>query len=277
MRLYNMRGTSTNIVVASVYERLMRLLVENGADTINTLGRSGYTATMLANTELIGLLMEYGADIKAKIGGYESAWQTFLADDQRRRGGRSLLRPSLRGSSLRHRSSSRKNEALVAGFLSKHGAEVTAQDGKYGSALHAALIRGRAEIKTSPPVRPVAPQSRPPKKTDPGMASSSSPSNSHGSFAESTVTLEGGFTGYLSDESEAELLRQTEAKAALLMLYQAGELETAGTCDLSCAFPPSEKLDGNRDAVDGSNGAVYAELSGSGCTGVPCMHMYNSI
>ncbi|KAJ7904939.1 hypothetical protein B0H13DRAFT_1518217, partial [Mycena leptocephala] len=33
------------------------------------------------------------------------------------------------------------------------------------------------------------------------------------------------FTDYLSDQSEVELLRQAEAKAALLMLYQAGELE----------------------------------------------------
>jgi hypothetical protein len=52
--------------------------------------RSGYTASTLVNTELIGLLMEYGADIKAKIGGYESTWQTFLADDQRRPTGRKV-------------------------------------------------------------------------------------------------------------------------------------------------------------------------------------------
>jgi hypothetical protein len=58
------------------------------------------------------------------------------------------------------------------------------------------------------------------------MASSSSGSDSHGSLAESAVTLEGGITDYLSDKSGAELLRQAEAKAALLMLHEAGELES---------------------------------------------------
>ncbi|KAJ7892231.1 hypothetical protein B0H13DRAFT_1516247, partial [Mycena leptocephala] len=43
-------------------------------------------------------------------------------------------------------------------------------------------------------------------------------------FAESTVTLEGGFTGYFSDQSEVELLHQAEAKA-VFMLNEAGELE----------------------------------------------------
>lgn len=39
------------------------------------------------------------------------------------------------------------------------------------------------------------------------------------------MTSDGGFTDYLSDESEAELQRQAEARAAFLALNQAEELE----------------------------------------------------
>jgi len=44
-------------------------------------------------------------------------------------------------------------------------------------------------------------------------------------MTDSTVTSDGGFTDYLSDESEAELQRQAEARAALLAQNQAEELE----------------------------------------------------
>ncbi|KII95229.1 hypothetical protein PLICRDRAFT_85570, partial [Plicaturopsis crispa FD-325 SS-3] len=40
-----------------------------------------------------------------------------------------------------------------------------------------------------------------------------------------TVTSDGGFTDYLSDESEAELQRQAEAKAALVRQNQQEEME----------------------------------------------------
>ncbi|KAJ7228775.1 hypothetical protein GGX14DRAFT_614982 [Mycena pura] len=81
--------------------------------------------------------------------------------------------------------------------------------------------------KASPPVRLVdAPPPRPPKKADIETSStSSSGSDSIGSFSESTVTSDGGFTDYLSDESEAELQRQAEAKAALVVQNEAEELE----------------------------------------------------
>lgn len=39
------------------------------------------------------------------------------------------------------------------------------------------------------------------------------------------MTSDGGFTDYLSDESEAELQRQAEAKAALVAQNQAEEME----------------------------------------------------
>ncbi|KAJ7699960.1 hypothetical protein B0H17DRAFT_1047930 [Mycena rosella] len=80
--------------------------------------------------------------------------------------------------------------------------------------------------KASPPIRPVdAP--RPQKKADveTSSASGSSGSDSIGSLTESTVTSDGGFTDYLSDESEAELQRQAEAKAALVAQNEAEELE----------------------------------------------------
>jgi len=48
---------------------------------------------------------------------------------------------------------------------------------------------------------------------------------SSGSLSDSTVTSDGGFTDYLSDESEAELQRQAEAKAALLAQNQIEEME----------------------------------------------------
>lgn len=46
-----------------------------------------------------------------------------------------------------------------------------------------------------------------------------------GSLSDGTVTSDGGFTDYLSDESEAELQRQAEARAALLAQNQMEEME----------------------------------------------------
>ncbi|OAX43860.1 hypothetical protein K503DRAFT_846881 [Rhizopogon vinicolor AM-OR11-026] len=59
-----------------------------------------------------------------------------------------------------------------------------------------------------------------------GTAESSSDSgSSQGSLSDATVISDGGFTDYLSDESEAELQRQAEAKAALVAQNQAEEQE----------------------------------------------------
>lgn len=54
---------------------------------------------------------------------------------------------------------------------------------------------------------------------------SSASSDSSGSNSESTVISDGGFTDYLSDESEAELQRQAELKAAQQAQNQMEELE----------------------------------------------------
>lgn len=55
--------------------------------------------------------------------------------------------------------------------------------------------------------------------------SSSDSGGSRGSLSDATVISDGAFTDYLSDESDAELQRQAEAKAALVAQNQAEELE----------------------------------------------------
>ncbi|KAF5369783.1 hypothetical protein D9758_001159 [Tetrapyrgos nigripes] len=74
---------------------------------------------------------------------------------------------------------------------------------------------------------PAATTQRTPKKDDNmSSAASSAGSESRSSdFSDSTITSDGGFTDYLSDESEAELQRQAEAKAALIAQMQAEESE----------------------------------------------------
>jgi len=60
---------------------------------------------------------------------------------------------------------------------------------------------------------------------DCSASSSSGSSGGRSSLSDNTVTSDGGFTDYLSDESEAELQRQAEEKAALFAQMQAEELE----------------------------------------------------
>ncbi|PPQ77366.1 hypothetical protein CVT25_010948 [Psilocybe cyanescens] len=61
----------------------------------------------------------------------------------------------------------------------------------------------------------IAPRTSKPND-DCSASSSSGSSDGLGSISDSTVTSEGGFTDYLSDESEAELQRQAEAKAIVV-------------------------------------------------------------
>ncbi|PCH41276.1 hypothetical protein WOLCODRAFT_137289 [Wolfiporia cocos MD-104 SS10] len=63
------------------------------------------------------------------------------------------------------------------------------------------------------------------EKSFESMSISSASSSSSGSNSETTVISDGGFTDYLSDESEAELQRQAEAKAAILAQNQLEEQE----------------------------------------------------
>jgi len=57
------------------------------------------------------------------------------------------------------------------------------------------------------------------------IASPSSASSSSGSSASSDITVDGGFTDYLSDESEAELQRQAEVRAAMVAQTKVEEQE----------------------------------------------------
>ncbi|EIW61256.1 uncharacterized protein TRAVEDRAFT_44074 [Trametes versicolor FP-101664 SS1] len=81
------------------------------------------------------------------------------------------------------------------------------------------------------PIRPVERPAPEPKRGSPleeaveKMSLSSASSSSSGSSSETTVISDGGFTDYLSDESEAELQRQAEAKAAVQAQNQLEELE----------------------------------------------------
>lgn len=83
--------------------------------------------------------------------------------------------------------------------------------------------------QSRPSSRPTSFMARPIVKEDDDSSStsgsSSSGSESTGSLSDSTVTSDGAFTDYLSDESEAELQRQAEARAALVALNMAEELE----------------------------------------------------
>ncbi|KAF8165451.1 hypothetical protein B0H34DRAFT_689268 [Crassisporium funariophilum] len=100
-----------------------------------------------------------------------------------------------------------------------------------------APVRRRASISGSEPVTQSQTTPRitdlPPsfivprtsKNDDDCSASSSSGSSGRGSLSDSTVTSDGGFTDYLSDESEAELQRQAEARAAVVAQNHAEELE----------------------------------------------------
>ncbi|OJT10225.1 hypothetical protein TRAPUB_13330 [Trametes pubescens] len=73
--------------------------------------------------------------------------------------------------------------------------------------------------------QPIRPVERPALEAVEKISLSSASSSSSGSSSETTVISDGGFTDYLSDESEAELQRQAEAKAAIQAQNQLEELE----------------------------------------------------
>ncbi|KAF9482513.1 hypothetical protein BDN70DRAFT_991141 [Pholiota conissans] len=95
------------------------------------------------------------------------------------------------------------------------------------------LISDAPVVTSSPPSTPsettrkesfLLPRS-PRDELSSSASSSSGSSDGRGSITDSTVTSDGGFTDYLSDESEAELQRQAEARAVVLAQNQAEELE----------------------------------------------------
>ncbi|KAG1874555.1 hypothetical protein DFJ58DRAFT_757637 [Suillus subalutaceus] len=80
---------------------------------------------------------------------------------------------------------------------------------------------------------------------------SSDSGSSQGSVSDATVISDGGFTDYLSDESEAELQRQAEAKAALVAQNQAEEQEfKAARQQLAgVGLRPPKSWDDTNDAI----------------------------
>ncbi|KAJ3511502.1 hypothetical protein NLJ89_g4064 [Agrocybe chaxingu] len=90
-------------------------------------------------------------------------------------------------------------------------------------------VRSRGSSVSSVSVAPrmtenfLVPRSK--KDDDCSASSSSGSSDGMGSLSDSTVTSDGGFTDYLSDESEAELQRQAEARAAVVAQNQQEEQE----------------------------------------------------
>ncbi|KAG0709514.1 hypothetical protein DFH29DRAFT_884503 [Suillus ampliporus] len=96
--------------------------------------------------------------------------------------------------------------------------------------------------------------------------SSSDSGSSQGSLSDATVISDGGFTDYLSDESEAELQRQAEAKAALVAQNQAEEQEfKAARQQLAgVGLRPPKSWDDTNDAIPramqsaGNHPASYA-------------------
>ncbi|KAF8426519.1 hypothetical protein L210DRAFT_3566136 [Boletus edulis BED1] len=90
---------------------------------------------------------------------------------------------------------------------------------------------------------------------------SSDSGSSRGSLSDATVTSDGAFTDYLSDESEAELQRQAEAKAAL---FKAARQQLAGV-----GLRPPKTWDDTNETVPRatSHASVYTHHSAYHATG----------
>jgi hypothetical protein len=103
--------------------------------------------------------------------------------------------------------------------------------------------------------------------------SDSSDSSSQSGSSEGTITSDGGFTDYLSDESDAELQKQAEAKAALLAQTHAEEQEFRAARQQLASVglrPPKSWGTGNGSSQmtqrAQSADQVFSVLSTSSCT-----------
>ncbi|KAJ3862953.1 hypothetical protein EV359DRAFT_73887 [Lentinula novae-zelandiae] len=149
--------------------------------------------------------------------------------------------PDLRKSSLESRSPDLRPSVIPSG---KSSPESRSPDSRSPESRSPALtlskgspdkgspeIRPSLDRRRSSTINPPTPSSnftlasRKASKNDDASSVASGGSGESDSLSDSTVTSDGGFTDYLSDESEAELQRQAEAKAALLAQNQAEELE----------------------------------------------------
>lgn len=121
--------------------------------------------------------------------------------------------------------------SALGGSAARRRSSVTRPERREQSTAPSATSPLRYSPAPAPPPRPtslVIPSNNVSRSNEDNLSSASSSSGSsdgRGNFSDSTVTSDGGFTDYLSDESEAELQRQAEAKAALLALNAQEELE----------------------------------------------------
>ncbi len=132
-----------------------------------------------------------------------------------------------------HRSPSTRRPTLTPATTSVSVSKVVAADSRAArrpsiSTTAAPSVAANAAAAPEPAPRKEAAFLVPRTGKDEFLSSASSSSGSSdgmGSLSDSTVTSDGGFTDYLSDESEAELQRQAEARAVVLAQNQAEELE----------------------------------------------------
>jgi hypothetical protein len=141
---------------------------------------------------------------------------------------------------ISRRSSNRRpsvSNALPATSISKAAVETQASSSALRnrvSTSNANVVAAKPSIPRPPdrqaPVLAVRTQTRrsnvePPSPMSAISSASSSSGSSDSILTDGTVTTDGGFTDYLSEESEEELQRQAEAKAILLAQTQAEENE----------------------------------------------------
>ena len=109
-----------------------------------------------------------------------------------------------------------------------------------------------------------------PSKSPISAHSDSSDSGSQSGSSDGTITSDGGFTDYLSDESEAELQKQAEAKAALVAQTHAEEREFRAArqqlAGVDLRPPKSWGGNGTNQMTQRSQDQVYGVLSTSSYT-----------
>lgn len=152
--------------------------------------------------------------------------QTLTADSADRQGLQSSQASptrkmvDLEGPVSPRRNSGGRSSAVVASSMA---VKATADTHRRASVSNAPSPPAKSSPPTRPSDRPAVLSTPRPVKKEANISSASS--SSGGSSTDGTVTSDGGFTDYLSDESEAELQRQAEARAALLAQNQAEEHE----------------------------------------------------
>lgn len=135
----------------------------------------------------------------------------------------------LESSTPKRRGSTVRRPSLTPATTSVSVSKVVASDSRRGSDAQMSAAKRRPSLSSAAAqLLPTSPTPRIPEKTpliiskvsknddDRSVSSGSGSSDGPGSLSDHTVTSDGGFTDYLSDESEAELQRQAEEKALVI-------------------------------------------------------------